>query len=91
MIPILVYLIIVNVLSFVLMHIDKRRAVNHQWRIPETVLIAVAVIGGSIGTLAGMYLLRHKTRHLRFKAGIPLIITLQVAIVFFLYVLRYYG
>lgn len=91
MIPILVYLVTVNVLALLLMHIDKRRAENHRWRIPEATLIITAVLGGSVGTLLGMYLFRHKTRHLRFKAGVPLILTLQVAIAFFVFVLYYYG
>lgn len=91
MVPIVIYLITVNVISFLLMHTDKKRAILHRRRIPEITLVGFAVIGGSLGTLAGMYILRHKTRHFRFKAGIPLIITLQLAIGFFWYLLRYYG
>lgn len=91
MMPILIYLVIVNVLSLLLMHSDKRRAIGHQRRIPESVLMGISVIGGSGGTLIGMYLFRHKTRHFRFRAGIPLILTLQLAMGFFWYVLHYYG
>lgn len=91
MILILIYLVTVNVLSLLLMHSDKRRAENHRWRIPEATLILTAILGGSVGTLLGMYLFRHKTRHLRFKAGVPLILTLQVAIAFFGFVLYYFG
>ena len=91
MIPFLIYLITVNVISLLLMHRDKQLAIQHRRRIPEITLVGLAIIGGSLGILAGMYIFRHKTRHLRFKAGIPLIITLQLAICFFWYVLHYYG
>lgn len=91
MMPLLIYLIIVNVISLLLMHRDKQLAIQHRRRIPEITLVGLAVMGGSLGILAGMYIFRHKTRHLRFKAGIPLIISLQLAICFFWYVLNYYG
>ncbi len=69
--PILLYLIIMNALGFALMLVDKRRARKRLWRIPERTLMTVAFFGGSLGSLAGMYLARHKTRHLKFVLGIP--------------------
>ena len=72
------YLILVNALGFVLMLADKRKARKKKWRIPEAVLLGTAVLGGSAGCLLGMYLFRHKTRHLSFFAGLPLIFAVQV-------------
>ena len=62
-----IYLLTVNALGFLLMLADKYKARKNLWRIPEATLITVAVIGGSIGCLAGMYTFRHKTRHLKFS------------------------
>ena len=74
----IVYLISVNIIGFALMGNDKRRARKNAFRIPEATLFAFSVIGGSIGTLIGMYTFRHKTKHLTFKIGIPLIIFAQI-------------
>lgn len=71
------YLILINALGLMLMHVDKSLARKKQWRIPERVLFLVAALGGSIGVLMGMYAFRHKTRKLRFQLGIPLILALQ--------------
>lgn len=72
------YLILINAVGFVLMLLDKHRARRGAWRIPEATLIAVALAGGTIGTIAGMYLFRHKTRHPKFTIGLPLIFLLQI-------------
>ena len=77
---ILLYLLIVNAVSFLLMLVDKHKARKKLWRIPESTLLLSAAIGGSIGSLAGMYTFRHKTRHLKFTLGIPAILILQVAV-----------
>ena len=76
--PLLVYLLIINALGFLLMLADKHKAKKNLWRIPETTLMGVAAIGGSLGSLMGMYLVRHKTRHLKFTLGIPVILALQI-------------
>ena len=76
------YLLIVNAIGFVLMLGDKRMAQKKLWRIPEATLMPVAAIGGSIGSLIGMYTFRHKTRHVKFTLGIPAILAVQVAAVF---------
>ena len=81
---ILLYLIIVNAAAFLLMLADKQKAKRGAWRIPEKTLIGAAAIGGSIGALCGMYLFRHKTKHLKFTLGIPLILAVQIIAVIFL-------
>jgi uncharacterized membrane protein YsdA (DUF1294 family) len=74
-----IYLILVNAVAFFLMLADKQKAKKKKWRIPEATLIGSAIIGGSIGALAGMYTFRHKTKHPKFTVGIPVILVLQVA------------
>ena len=74
------YLVIINALGAVIMLIDKQKARKNKWRIPERTLIAIASIGGSVGILAGMYLFRHKTKHLKFTLGVPIIWAVQVVI-----------
>lgn len=76
----LLYLFIINAAAFLLMLIDKQKAKKNQWRIPETVLIGSAIIGGSLGAWCGMQLFRHKTWHKKFAFGIPFIIGVQVLI-----------
>ncbi len=70
----LIYLVLINAVSFGLMRTDKKKAVWGQWRIPERVLLGFAAAGGSVGTLLGMKLFRHKTLHKRFSVGIPVMI-----------------
>lgn len=84
----LYYLLVVNTLTFLLYGIDKYKAKKARWRISEATLLMMAVIGGSIGAWAGMRLWHHKTLHKKFKYGIPLIILLQVALVFYLHNLK---
>lgn len=85
----LIYLLIVNAISFLLMRIDKQKAKKKKWRIPEATLMGFAAIGGSIGALMGMYTFRHKTLHKKFTLGIPAILIVQLAaagaVVYFLY------
>lgn len=76
----LVYLLIVNALGFILMLADKQKARRGKWRIPEATLMSVAAVGGSIGSLIGMYTVRHKTRHIKFTLGIPALLLLQLII-----------
>ena len=63
---------------------DKQRARHGAWRIPESTLMGVALAGGSIGAMGGMYLVRHKTRHPKFYIGIPAIMIFQIGLIFFL-------
>lgn len=82
----LVYLLIANIVGFAMMGIDKRKAKRGAWRIKEASLFLAAILGGSIGSIAGMQVFRHKTKHWYFKFGMPLILILQIALVIFLYV-----
>ena len=78
---IFLYLIIINALSFVLMLVDKYKAQNNLWRIPELTLMIVAAIGGSFGCYAGMKACRHKTKHKKFSIGVPVLMALHILIV----------
>lgn len=78
------YIIFINIVGFCLMGLDKRRAVQRRWRIPERTLFATALLFGSIGVLTGIYVFRHKTRHLTFTIGIPAILVVQLLLVAFL-------
>ena len=80
------YFIIMNLIGFALMGIDKYRAKKRSFRIPEATLFIVAIIGGSIGSLLGMYAFRHKTRHWYFVYGMPFILLLQI--IFFIFLLN---
>ena len=75
------YLLIINALGFLLMLVDKWKAKKNRWRVRESTLLLIAALGGSVGSLAGMYLFRHKTRHLKFTLGIPLILAAQCFVV----------
>lgn len=79
-----IYLCIINALSFLLMLIDKQKAKKNRLRIPERTLLGVCAIGGSVGGLLGMYLLRHKTLHKRFSIGIPVMLVIHVIVLYFL-------
>ena len=78
------YLLLINAAAFVLMLVDKQKARKKLWRIPESTLLLSAAIGGSPGALAGMYIFRHKTRHLKFTLGVPAILIVQIAAAFLL-------
>ena len=75
---ILVYLLIVNAAGFLSMLVDKWKAKKNLWRIPEATLLTIALIGGSVGCWAGMQTFRHKTKHIKFTVGIPMILLLQI-------------
>lgn len=74
------YLVILNIIGFFSMRSDKRRAIAHGPRIPEKKLFTFALFGGSLGCLFGMLVYRHKTKHLSFRLGLPVILLLQVII-----------
>ena len=80
---IIIYLIVINILGFLAMGIDKMKAKNASWRIPENTLFSFCMLGGSIGTIAGMYVFHHKTKKLKFKIGMPLILILEILIVIY--------
>lgn len=72
------YLLIMNVIGFGIMGIDKQKAKIHAWRIPEKALFLTSILGGSIGTWAGMYVFHHKTKHWYFVVGMPAILLMQL-------------
>ena len=78
-----IYLIGINVLTFLIYGIDKWKARRERWRIPEDTLIWLAITGGSIGALLGMYLFRHKTQHRKFTLGVPAILLIQAALAYY--------
>lgn len=75
---VLYYLLTVNVITFLMYGLDKLKAKINQWRIPESTLLLLAVIGGSVGAWAGMQVWRHKTQHVKFKYGVPVIFIVQI-------------
>ncbi len=79
------FLIIINLIAIVLTVSDKRRAIAHRWRIPESTLLLAAALGGSPAMLITMKLIRHKTQHKKFMFGIPAIMILQAAAIFFIF------
>lgn len=76
----ILYLFIMNAAAFLFMLADKQKARRKQWRIPETTLLGVAAVGGSLGAMLAMYIFRHKTRHPKFSFGLPLLLLLQVTV-----------
>ena len=77
----LYYLLLINAAGLLLMLVDKWKAKKNRWRVRESTLLAVAALGGSVGSLLGMYLFRHKTQHLKFTLGVPLILAGQCFVV----------
>lgn len=76
----LIYFVIVNIVGFAMMGIDKQKAIRGAWRISEASLFLSAIIGGSLGCILGMQIFRHKTRHWYFQYGMPAILILQMII-----------
>lgn len=81
---VLIYLLMVNLIGFLMMWSDKRRAKLGKWRIPEQTLFIVTALGGGAGTIAGMYTFRHKTKKLKFTIGLPAIVILEIILVIYL-------
>lgn len=73
------YLVIINIAAVVVYGWDKLCAIRKRWRVPEMTLLAIALLGGSIGAIVAMQVFRHKTLHLKFKYGVPFILALQAA------------
>ncbi len=78
-----IYLFLINALGLIFMLVDKKKAQRGAWRIPEATLMLLAALGGSIGSLFGMYWFRHKTKHPKFYLGVPAILILQIALAVF--------
>ena len=89
LLPVITYLLIINIVSFVAYGWDKLKARKGKFRISERSLLMPALFGGSIGALLGMHLFRHKTRKIKFVLGIPLIFAVQCVVIYMIY--RVYG
>lgn len=87
----LLYIAIVNIIALLVMRIDKYKAQRHQWRISEASIFLVGLLGGGFGVLLGMNIFHHKTKHLKFTIGIPVVIALNIiSFWYFLQMLRLY-
>ena len=80
----IIYLIIINILGFLIMGLDKHKAKMGDRRIPENTLFTFTVLGGGVGTIAGMNEFHHKTKKMKFKIGMPLILILEILIFIYL-------
>ena len=78
---IIIYLIVINLIGILIMFLDKQKAKKDEWRISEKTLLIVALLGGSIGTITGMYWFRHKTQKLKFTLGFPTILISEIIII----------
>lgn len=78
---IIIYLLAINLIGLLVMYIDKKKARYGRWRIAEKTLLIVALLGGSIGTIIGMYWFRHKTQKLKFTLGFPTILISEIIII----------
>jgi uncharacterized membrane protein YsdA (DUF1294 family) len=76
---------LLNTLAFILIGLDKYKSKHNRWRISEKTFFTIAALGGSLGVLVGMYFFRHKTRHISFVWGIPIILILQIAVIYYFY------
>lgn len=74
------YLLLINLIGFVLMGVDKRRAKRDQWRISEKTLFLPPLLGGTVGAILGMRVFHHKTKHWYFRYGLPALLVLQLAL-----------
>ena len=84
----IIYLVVINILGFLIMGLDKHKAKMADRRIPENTLFMFTILGGGVGTIAGMYVFHHKTKKMKFKVGMPLILILEILIfVYFKYVM----
>lgn len=82
---IIIYLILINIIGFFIMFLDKQKAKKGRWRIPEKTILIITLLGGGIGTISGMYTFRHKTKKLKFTIGLPTILICEIiAIVYFI-------
>lgn len=74
----IIYVIVINLIAFLAMYIDKRKAKNASWRIKESTLFTLVLLGGGIGGIAGMYTFRHKTKKMQFVIGFPAILIIEI-------------
>ena len=87
----ILYLVIINVITFVIYGVDKYKAIRQEWRIRESTLLGLALIGGSIGGWLAMYIFHHKTKKVKFFVGIPVILAIQIVVFSYLFCGGYIG
>ena len=80
---IILYFIIINIIGFLIMWVDKQKAKKGRWRIPEKTLFIVTALGGGIGTISGMYTFRHKTKKMKFTVGMPTILITEIVLIIY--------
>ncbi|MBP3330616.1 MAG: DUF1294 domain-containing protein [Clostridia bacterium] len=80
----IIYMAVINVITFAVFGIDKLKAVKNRWRVPEKILFLLALLGGSLGAIIGMYSFRHKTKKIAFRIGIPVILIVQIIFIYFM-------
>ena len=85
---IIIYVIAINLIAFLEMYIDKRRARNGKWRIKESTLFTLVLLGGGIGGIAGMYTFRHKTKKMQFVIGFPAILIIEIVCIIIFLVIK---
>lgn len=85
-IVVLLYLGILSIIGFASMGVDKYKAKHEKWRVPELTLFVIALLGGALGSVIGMQVFRHKTKHWYFNVFMPMILLLQIALVAFLFI-----
>ena len=83
---VVIYLLAINVITFLTMLIDKKKAKKGRWRIKESTLLTLALLGGSIGEMLGMYVFRHKTKKPRFFIGVPVMLVLQIILLIMIFI-----
>lgn len=71
------YLVIINIVTFILFYIDKMQAIKDNWRIPEAVLLGLSLVGGSVGSIIGMYIFNHKIKKKKFSRGLIIMAIIQ--------------
>ena len=81
---VIMYVIAINLIAFLAMYIDKKKAQKGKWRIKESTLFMLVLLGGGIGGIAGMYTFRHKTKKLKFTVGMPTILIAEIVLVVYL-------
>ena len=85
---IIIYLLIINIIGFIIMYVDKQKAKKHKWRIPEKTLLYITLLGGGIGTTIGMYMFRHKTQKIGFIIGFPTITIVEIIFIVY-YIIKF--
>lgn len=82
----IIYFLIINLIGFLSMGIDKLKAKKNWWRIPEGTLLMITILGGGVGSILGMYTFRHKTKKLKFTVGMPTILISEIALIIYCFI-----